>query len=113
MSKPASSSAIERIEVSVFTVPTDLPESDGTLEWNSTTLVLVQARGGGHTGLGYTYSDRAAAALITRKLKQVVEKQDALSVAAPWRDMQIAVRNLGREGIAAAPSPPWTPLSGT
>jgi hypothetical protein len=33
---------IERIEVSAYTIPTDLPESDGTLEWNDTTLVVVE-----------------------------------------------------------------------
>jgi len=29
---------IERVEVHVFTVPTDAPESDGTFEWDSTTI---------------------------------------------------------------------------
>jgi hypothetical protein len=28
--------------VSVFTVPTDGPESDGTLEWTSTTMVVTE-----------------------------------------------------------------------
>ena len=47
---------IERIEVSTQTVPTDFPESDGTLEWTSTTLVLVHSYAGGKYGLGYTYA---------------------------------------------------------
>ena len=35
--------AVEQLSVSVYTVPTDAPESDGTLEWGSTTLVVVEA----------------------------------------------------------------------
>ena len=47
MTKPTS---IERINVSVYTIPTDVPESDGTLEWDKTTLVLVEAMAGGLHG---------------------------------------------------------------
>jgi len=64
----ATGAAVERLDVSAFTVPTELPESDGTAEWDSTTLVLVEAHAGGHQGLGYTYADAAAAALIERTL---------------------------------------------
>jgi len=40
---------VEKLEVSAYTVPTDLPESDGTLAWNRTTLVLVELHAGRHT----------------------------------------------------------------
>ena len=43
---------IERVDVSAYTIPTDAPESDGTLEWDSTTLVVVDAVAGDHHGLG-------------------------------------------------------------
>ena len=33
---------IQNIEVSAYTIPTQTPEADGTLKWNSTTLVLVE-----------------------------------------------------------------------
>jgi hypothetical protein len=56
--------AIERIDVSAFVVPTDFPESDGTLAWDKTTLVVVEATGGGIRSLGYTYADTATAHLI-------------------------------------------------
>ena len=55
---------IERVEVSAYTIPTDAPESDGTLEWQSTTLVVVEAAAAGRRGLGYTYADVASAVLI-------------------------------------------------
>jgi L-alanine-DL-glutamate epimerase-like enolase superfamily enzyme len=93
---------VESINVSAYTIATDFPESDGTLAWDSTTIVLVHACGGGKTGLGYTYSSQAAATVIDEKLKKVVEGKNALSVAEPWREMQIAVRNIGHPGIAAS-----------
>ena len=51
-----------------YTVPTDFPESDGTLAWDKTTLVLVSASAGDKVGIGYTYADVATAQLINRTL---------------------------------------------
>ncbi len=82
-------------------MPTDLPESDGTLEWNSTTLVLVQASAGDKVGLGYTYADTATATLIRDLLCGVVKGRDAMSPAAIWNVMVSRIRNLGRPGIAS------------
>ncbi len=45
---------IERLDVSAYKIPTDAPESDGTYQWEATTLVLVEVTAGGRTGLGYT-----------------------------------------------------------
>jgi L-alanine-DL-glutamate epimerase-like enolase superfamily enzyme len=92
---------VERIHARAFTVPTDFPEADGTARWDSTTIVVVHVWAGGCTGIGYTYTDASAAALIGGKLAQVVVGQDALSPQQAWRAMQGAVRNLGREGVAA------------
>jgi L-alanine-DL-glutamate epimerase-like enolase superfamily enzyme len=93
--------AIEQIETSIYTVPTDFPESDGTLEWHSTTLVLVRAEGGGKAGLGYTYADHATATLIKGVLSEVVQGRDAMSPAACWKAMVERTRNLGRPGIVS------------
>ena len=92
---------IERIEVSTKTVPTDFPESDGTLAWNSTTLVLVHSYAGGKRGLGYTYADTATAALIHDLLSEVVNGQDAMAPALSWNAMISRTRNLGRPGIVS------------
>src|SRR5579872_4030073 len=93
--------AIDRINVSPYTVPTDFPESDGTLQWNSTTLVLVHAPGGNKVGLGYTYADTATAALIRDTLSKTVEGQDAMAPAASWNAMVARSRNLGRPGVVS------------
>ncbi|MHB8598404.1 MAG: hypothetical protein ACYDER_16495 [Ktedonobacteraceae bacterium] len=38
--------AIENLAVSAYTVPTDFPESDGTITWDKTTIVIVEAAAG-------------------------------------------------------------------
>ncbi|MGN6656687.1 MAG: enolase C-terminal domain-like protein [Rhodanobacter sp.] len=87
--------------VSVYTVPTDSPESDGTLEWDSTTLVLVRIDAGGREGLGYTYADRATASLVHHTLAGVVEGRNAMDIPGARSAMFAAVRNLGVPGIAS------------
>ena len=92
---------IETIEAAAYSVPTDAHESDGTFEWDKTTLVVVEARAGGETGLGYTYADAATAKLVQSMLAEVVRGIDAFSVPAAWHKMVQAIRNLGRPGIAS------------
>jgi L-alanine-DL-glutamate epimerase-like enolase superfamily enzyme len=93
--------SVERIEVSAYTVPTDSPESDGTLRWDSTTMVLVEAIGGGRRGLGYTYGDVSVGKFVESKLASTVEGADAMSPPAAWKAMQEAIRNAGRPGVGA------------
>jgi L-alanine-DL-glutamate epimerase-like enolase superfamily enzyme len=92
---------IESVQARAFDVPTDRPEADGTIRWNSTTLVLVEAFAGGKFGIGYTYSDRSTVTLIAGKLAGTVEGKDAFAPEAAWLAMERSVRNLGREGLAA------------
>ncbi len=60
----SSAPRIDALEIGVYEIPTDRPESDGTLKWDKTTIVVVEARAGAHCGIGYTYSSRAAGVLI-------------------------------------------------
>jgi L-alanine-DL-glutamate epimerase-like enolase superfamily enzyme len=85
----------------LYRIPTDFPESDGTLDWNSTTLVVVQASAGSETGLGYTYADTATATLVEDLLSKVVKGCDAMSPALCWNAMVHQIRNLGRPGIVS------------
>ncbi len=96
-----SAVSIERLDVSAYTIPTASPESDGTLEWKSTTLVMVEATAGGIRSLGYTYADTATARLIKDLLLEVVQGRDAMAVPGTWAAMVHAIRNLGRPGIAS------------
>jgi L-alanine-DL-glutamate epimerase-like enolase superfamily enzyme len=94
--------SIENVKVSVFTIPTDFPESDGTLEWKSTTLVLAEVTAGNKQGLGYTYADSATAQLIHSLLAKTIQGRDALNTSECWEAMVRATRNLGRPGIVSS-----------
>jgi L-alanine-DL-glutamate epimerase-like enolase superfamily enzyme len=89
------------VEVAAYTIPTDAPEADGTLTWDSTTIVVVHAHAAGIAGLGYTYADLSTAKLIETKLRGVVEGRDAMAPRSSWAAMVAAIRNLGRPGISS------------
>jgi|SRR5665213_2965493 len=93
--------AIREVSVTAYIVPTDSPESDGTLEWDKTTLVLVHVQAGGKTGIGYTYADIAAADFIKGTLAPLMREKDPMDVPACWSAMRHAIRNLGRPGICS------------
>jgi L-alanine-DL-glutamate epimerase-like enolase superfamily enzyme len=92
---------IEGIEVSAYTVPTDSPESDGTFEWDETTVVVVEVAAGNARGLGLSYTGESAARVVERRLAPRIIGRDALDVPAAWGAMVAAVRNVGLPGIAA------------
>jgi L-alanine-DL-glutamate epimerase-like enolase superfamily enzyme len=97
----AADVAVERVDVSTYTIPTDESESDGTLEWDETTIVVVELTAGGETGLGYTYGPRAVATLVEGKLAQTIEGSDPMSVRDSWAEMGRVLRNAGRPGIGS------------
>lgn len=92
---------IEAVSVESYTIPTDQPESDGTYEWNHTTMVLVTISAGGRQGLGYTYANRETGTLIERTLREAVQGADALSPREIYMSMWRKIRNLGRPGICS------------
>jgi L-alanine-DL-glutamate epimerase-like enolase superfamily enzyme len=92
---------IEGLEASARTIATDAPESDGTREWDDTTIVIVRAFAGEHTGLGYTYGDASIATLVEGKLADVVRGRDPMDVPGAWSAMRDALRNAGGVGAGA------------
>ena len=93
---------IERVTASAYTVPTDEPESDGTLAWDSTTIVVVELQAVGQVGLGYTYTHQSAVGLINRTLADAVTGLGSGDIGAAWQAVVHAVRNIGRPGLASA-----------
>jgi L-alanine-DL-glutamate epimerase-like enolase superfamily enzyme len=93
--------AIERCRAAAYRIPTDAPESDGTFAWEATTLVTVEVDAGGQTGFGYTYADTAAAHLARGALVEAIRGREALDIPGAWLAMVGAVRNDGRQGLAA------------
>ena len=92
---------VDRLDVGVYTAPTEEAESDGTFTWTETTVVVAEPHAGGQTGLGFTYATGACATLIRDLLAEVVVDADPMDVPRIWADMVAAIRNLGRPGIAS------------
>ncbi len=44
---------ISGVEVGAYRIATDAPESDGTIAWDATTIVIVEVLAGDERGLGY------------------------------------------------------------
>ena len=102
----ASTPTVERVSATALTFPTtDRPEQDGTLTWSSTTVVLVDAFGGGHYADGGdvlgAYSAGATASLVEEHLAPAVVGSSVLDVRRSTTAMELAVRNLGPGGLAA------------
>jgi L-alanine-DL-glutamate epimerase-like enolase superfamily enzyme len=93
---------LRTLQAASYLIPTDLPEADGTLAWDRTTLVVVHAEADGHLGTGWTYSTPAAGLVVTSVLAEVIEGLSVLDVPACTEAMYRAVRNFGSRGIAAA-----------
>ncbi len=104
MSAPGTQTAVtvDRLSAAAYQVPTETErESDGTLVWDATSLVVVEVDAGGRTGLGYGYCHPAAVDVIVDKLAPSVVGADALMPQRSWARMQVADRQLGHAGLAA------------
>lgn len=94
---------IHSVTCRAFEIPLPEPESDGTLEWDSTGVLVVEVAAGGRTGLGYAYTQPAAAReVVSRVLAPVVTGTDPDLRRGTWRRMLDAVRNLGSGGVASS-----------
>lgn len=101
MANHEAGAPLGHLRAQAYTIPTDKPEADGTIAWDSTTLVVVEVDAGGRTGLGYTYASASLVPLIEHMLAEAIEHRDAFDIPGAWLAMQRSVRNLGREGLAA------------
>jgi L-alanine-DL-glutamate epimerase-like enolase superfamily enzyme len=97
----SAASAISRVSARAFRFPTDSPEADGTIAWDTTTMVLVEIEAEEQRGIGYSYAAAAAADVVDEVLAKVILGGDAFSIPQLWAGMVRAVRNIGWRGIAA------------
>lgn len=95
----STASPIGDVSTGIYRFPTPEPEGDGTLTWDATTAVTVQIQSEGCTGLGWTYSSSASAAIITDHLAPAISDLDVLDVSGCWSAMHRACRNLGTRGL--------------
>lgn len=95
------SPTLEEVRVAAYTVPTENPESDGTLSWDSTTVVVVEISASGTWGIGYTYSDESAADLVRRTLGPAAMGQSAYAPEAVTMRLYDQARNFGGQGVTS------------
>lgn len=93
--------SVDEVNVAAYTIPTDAPEGDGTLWWDSTTLVVAELRCGEVTGLGYTYGHEAVATVARSLAEKCLLKQSPFEIPRLYEVMLAQVRNNGSRGIAS------------
>ena len=82
-------------------VPTDAPESDGTLAWDATTIVVVEVDGGGAARARLHVRRRGGGAADRRHARaSVVGGPTRSAPRGAWAAMARALRNVGRPGSA-------------
>ncbi len=100
---PPTISRCRRWRPRAYSVPTDAPESDGTLTWDATGLVVVHARAGDETGLGFAYTIAGR-----RQARRAARWRRRWRARTRWRRGRpgiacgTQVRNLGRPGVASS-----------
>lgn len=90
---------IRSAEVAAYRIPTGKPESDGTLEWDATTMCAAHVDAGGVRGFGYGYVEAAGARLMEDQLIPAVKGLDAMDVVGAWESMRQRTRNAGHPGL--------------
>ncbi len=102
LARPLLGARVESVGARAYRIPTASEhESDGTLSWRASDLVLVEVSCGEHVGLGYTYCHPAAALVVRDTLAPLVEDADALMPERCFARMAVAIRQLGHAGVAA------------
>ena len=91
--------AVDAVRASVFTIPTDAPEADGTATWDATTTVVVEVDAGGRTGTGWTYATGACKTVVDDVLAAAAVGSDPMNPPATWQHAVRRCRNLGRPGV--------------
>jgi L-alanine-DL-glutamate epimerase-like enolase superfamily enzyme len=92
---------VEKVDVSAYTIPTDSPEGDGTLRWDSTTLIICEIHAAGEAGFGYSYGNQATAFVADYLAGKCILHRTALDIPGLHATMLEQVRNDGSRGIAS------------
>jgi L-alanine-DL-glutamate epimerase-like enolase superfamily enzyme len=98
----STSAAVQSARVSAYTVPTEMPEADGTADWDSTTVVVVELSAGNATGLGFAYANEAASSVARQLVEKAILGRDAFDIPALHHSMDRLSRNWGRPGLVSS-----------
>ena len=92
---------ITELRVRSHRIPLPRPETDGTLAWNATVIVTVEALAANRVGLGWTYGPAAATAIVDEVLAPVVRDVGATDVGLAYLRMRQASRNAPAPGLVS------------
>ncbi|MGO4592593.1 enolase C-terminal domain-like protein [Leifsonia sp. 2TAF2] len=98
---------LHRITGDAFEVPTAIggrerPETDGTITWSSTGLLIVRLAAADKTGLGFAHTPSAALGIVRDVLWPATEGMDGRDTERIFWAMARAVRNIGWRGLCAS-----------
>lgn len=96
-----SETSVQKVDVAAYTIPTDAPEGDGTLQWDSTTLIVCEIHAASQTGFGYSYGHEATALVADKLADKRLLHRSPLDIPALHASMLQQVRNDGSRGIAS------------
>ncbi len=99
---PGTKASITSARISAYTIPTETPEADGTADWDSTTVVVVEITADNSRGLGFSYASEAAAKVAQQLIEKVVLGRDAFDIPAIHHAMDRLSRNWGRPGMVSS-----------
>ncbi|MFL6414832.1 MAG: enolase C-terminal domain-like protein [Bryobacteraceae bacterium] len=88
--------------ISAYTIPTETPEADGTADWDSTTVLVVDLRARDAAGLGFSYASEAATKVAEQLVNKVVIGSDPLGIPEIHHAMDRLSRNWGRPGLVSS-----------
>ncbi len=92
---------MQKITLAAYKIPCEIHESDGTFEWDSTTIVVVSIKMDQWTGMGFSYGHEACLDVIKNTLSPHLKQIDVQDLPSIFGHMKNSVRNIGLHGIAA------------
>ena len=98
--KPSDIS-VGKVDVSAYTIRTEVPEGDGTLRWDSTTLIVCEIHAADEVGFGYSYGNQATAFVADYLAGRCLLHRSPLDIPGLHKSMLQQVRNDGSRGIAS------------
>jgi L-alanine-DL-glutamate epimerase-like enolase superfamily enzyme len=92
---------VTAVRTAAYTVPLPQPETDGTLAWSATTIVVALVEAAGRTGLGWTYGPAAIKHVVDELLAPVVDRLDPTDIGRAHLRMRQAGRNAPTPGLTS------------
>lgn len=93
--------SVTTVRAAAYEVPLPQPETDGTLAWSATTVVVATVEAAGQAGMGWTYGPSAIKTVIGDLLAPAVTGLDPTDVGRAHLRMRRAGRNAPTPGLTS------------